>query len=402
LIIVTVLYLALTGEIPVAASDLCPPLAPPDGPTVTVGTVAELQAAVKAAAAGDTIRIAAGTYPLNEALWVTQDGVTIRGATGDRSDVILDGGGMLTWDLTHVIAIQADDVTVADLTIRNGDQHGISVQGSDRPTLYNLHILDTGYQLVKVNPVGDGSEDGVLACSRLAYTTTSPENYTNGISAHDAHSWTVRDNTWVRIRTPDDFPVPTILFWSGSTGTVVERNHLVDCYQGIAFGNSSDDDRPSHSGGVVRNNMITASLPHDSLVEMVHATGWLVAHNTVLGMNPVIGLNWSMEARFTDTVGTFAYNLTNMAVINRDDSGATLTGNVTNAQPSWFVDAANADLHVISPTRQVIDRAGTLVQVPTDIDGDARPAGPAPDVGADEYVEPAILTPRIYLPLVLR
>jgi hypothetical protein len=119
-------------------------------------------------------------------------------------------------------------------------------------------------------------------------------------------------------------------------------------------------------------------------------------------MNPVIGLNWSMEARFTDTVGTFAYNLTNMAVINRDDSDAALTGNVTNAQPSWFVDAANADLHVISPTLQVIDRAGTLAQVTADIDGDARPAGSAPDVGADEYVEPPILTPRVYLPLVLR
>jgi hypothetical protein len=119
-------------------------------------------------------------------------------------------------------------------------------------------------------------------------------------------------------------------------------------------------------------------------------------------MNPASGLTWLVEARFDDTSGTFAYNLTNMAVINRDGSGATLTGNVTNAQPSWFVDAANADLHVISPTRQVIDRAGTLAQVPADIDGDVRPAGPAPDVGADEYVEPPILTPRVYLPLVLR
>jgi hypothetical protein len=402
LIIAAVLCLLRMGPMPVAASDLCPPLAPSDGPYVTVSTVGELQAAVKAAAAGDTIRIAAGTYPLEEALWVTQDGVTLRGATGNRDDVILDGGGMLTWDLTHVIAIAADDVTVADLTIRNGDEHGVSVQGSDRPTLYNLHILDTGYQLVKVNPVGDGSEDGVLACSRLAYTTTSPEDYTNGISAHNAHRWTVRDNTWIRIRTPNNIPAPTILFWSGSTDTVVERNHLINCYQGIAFGNASDDDRPSHSGGMVRNNMITASSPHDSLVEMVYATGWLVAHNTVIGVNPASGLTWLVEARFDGTNGTFAYNLTNMAVINRDGGDATLTGNVTNAQPSWFVDAANADLHVISPTRQVIDRAGALAQVPADIDGDARPAGPAPDVGADEYVEPPILTPRVYLPLVLR
>jgi hypothetical protein len=33
-------------------------------------------------------------------------------------------------------------------------------------------------------------------------------------------------------------------------------NLLVDCYQGIAFGNYSDGDIPSHTGGIVRNNII--------------------------------------------------------------------------------------------------------------------------------------------------
>ncbi len=364
----------------------CPPLDPPTGPTVTVSTVAELEDAVSDATSGDTILVAAGTYDLSNAIWVVNNGVAIRGATGDRDDVVLDGGGMLTWSNTHVIAINADDVTVADLTICNGDEHGISVQGSDRPTLYNLHILDTGYQLVKVNPVGDGSEDGLLACSRLEYTTTSPEDYTNGISAHDAHRWTVRDNEWYRIRTPNNEPVPTILFWSGSSDTVVERNLLVDCYQGISFGNSSDDDIPSHTGGIVRNNMIYASLLHDSVIEMVHATGWLAAHNTALLLNPN-GLTWGMEARFSDTAGTFAYNLTNMDVWpNRDGASATATGNVTDAGSEWFTDASNADLHLAALATEAIDQAAALSQVTDDFDGDARPQGTAPDVGADEYV----------------
>lgn len=376
------------------SADLCPPLGLPSGPTITVSTEADLRDQAYNAASGTTIWVTAGTYNLQDALWVVNDGITIRGATGDRDDVILDGGGMLTWSHTHVIAINADDVTIADLTIRNGDEHGVSVQGSDRPTLYNLHILDTGYQLVKVNPVGDGSEDGLLACSHLEYTTTSPEDYTNGISAHDAHDWTVRDNEWYRIRTPGNEPVPTILFWTGSSGTVVERNLLVDCYQGISFGNAYHDPG-DHSGGIVRNNFIYASLPHDVVIEMVHAAGWLVANNTALLLNPVSGVSHGMEARYSDSSGTFAYNLTNMDIaLNRDGANGAGTGNVTNAQSSWFEDASSGDLHLLSSATAAIDQAATLSAVFDDFDGDARPNGP-PDVGADEYIPPSVAGFRV-------
>lgn len=371
-------------------STLCPPLDPPTGTTVTVATVAELQSAVASATAGTTILVAAGTYNLSDALWVTANNVAIRGATGDRDDVILDGGGMLTGSSIHVIAIDADDVTIADLTIRNADEHGVSIQGRDRPLLYNLRIVDTGNQLVKVNPIGDGSDDGELACSTLEYTTTDPNGYTNGISAHNAHGWTVRDNRWTRIRTLDNSPAPAILFWSGSSDTVVARNLLVDCYQGIALGNAADDDIPSHTGGVVRNNVIVARQLHDVAIEMVHATGWLVAHNTAWLVNPVESLTWGMEARFAGTEGTFAYNLTNMDIwADREGAAATVTGNVTDAEEAWFVDAANADLHVVAPATAVIDQAATLAQVPDDFDGDARPIGDAPDIGADEVSTPS-------------
>ena len=206
------------GAVTVVDAGFCPPLAPAAGPTVTVDSEAALRDQAYNAAAGTTILVSPGVYDLDNIVHVVNAGITIRGATGNRADVILDAGGMLS-GFTHAILIEADDVTVADLTIRNAGEHGVSVNGSDRPTLYNLHIVDTGYQLVKVNPVGDGSEDGLLACSHLEYTTTAPENYTNGISAHDAHRWAVRDNRWERIRTPDNMPAPTILFWSGSSDT---------------------------------------------------------------------------------------------------------------------------------------------------------------------------------------
>ncbi len=381
-----------------AQSTFCPPLAPPAGPTITISSATALREQAYNAAPGATILVSPGVYNLDNIIHIVNAGITIRGASGNRADVILDAGGMLS-GFTHAILIEADDVTVADLTIRNAGEHGVSVNGSDRPTLYNLHIVDTGYQLVKVNPVGDGSDDGVLACSHLEYTTTAPENYTNGISAHNAHRWVVRDNRWERIRTPDNVPAPTILFWSGSSDTRVERNVLVDCYQGIAFGNASHGPG-DHTGGIVRNNMIYASLPHDSVVEMVHATGWLVAHNTALLLDPD-GVTWGMEARFADTQGTFANNLTNMPIwADRDGAGGASQGNVTDAAAGWFVDAAAADLHLAATAVQAIDQVSPLAEVTADIDGDPRAGDGAADAGADELFTLPPLDHSLFLPAI--
>jgi hypothetical protein len=383
-------------QISPANAELCPPLEAPSGPSVTVSTEADLRSQAYSALPGTTIWVKPGIYSMIDFIHIIHEGISLRGETGVRGDVVLDFGGMVSGHFG--ILVEADDVTIADLTIRNATDHGVSIQGYDRPLLYNLHILDIGDQLVKVNPAGDGSEDGALACSRLEYTTTAPDEYTNGISAHDAHRWTVRDNEWLRIRTPGNSPVPTILFWSGSSDTIVERNRLVDCYQGIAFGNASHG-AGDHIGGVVRNNMIFASMRHDVVIEMVHASGWLVAHNTAYLLDPAPGLTWGMEARFADTSGTFAYNLTNMAILaNRDSAGGVLTGNHINALPTWFADAAAGDLHLAPTATEAIDQAGPLPQITDDYDGDPRPFALAADVGADEYNSGS----QLFLPFIMR
>ena len=370
----------LQREIPAAQ---CPALPPPGGSTVVVDTESDLRFQANNASSGTTIIIKSGIYNMSSFVQVSNDGVTLRGETGNRADVILDFGGMTTGHFG--ILVEADDVTIANLTIRNAADHGVSIQGTDRPVLYNLHVIDINDQLVKVNPIGDGSDDGLLACSRLEYTTTDPDGYTNGISAHNAHNWVVRDNAWYRIRTPANDPAPTILFWSGSSNTTVERNLLVDCYQGISFGNASHGPG-DHTGGVVRNNMILARLPHDVVIEMVHADGWLVTHNTVLLLNPVPGLTWGMEARFSDTDGVFSHNLTNMTIwADRNSAAGTLTGNLTNAAESWFVDPSSEDLHLVASAVLAIDQAASTPQVTDDYDGHLRPIGTHPDIGADEF-----------------
>lgn len=370
----------------VQAAGPCPALPAPTGTVVTVSSEAELRNQAYNAATGTTIMVAAGVYDMQDFVQVVNDGITLRGETGDREDVILDFGGMESGYFG--ILVDADDVTIADLTIRNAHDHGVSIQGRDRPKLYNLHIQDIGDQLVKVNPYGDGSEDGLLACSRLEYTTSAPDSYTNGISAHQAHRWVVRDNEWYRIRGNEGYTGPTILFWSESSNTIVERNLLVNCYRGIAFGNPGQSG-VNHTGGIVRNNFVYSEMENDVAVEMTRAQGWLVAHNTVLLLGSPPGLTWGMEARYSESQGTFAYNLTNKEIWNdRDGASAVLVGNVTNAQESWFADAAAGDLHLLATATVAIDQAATLADVTDDYDGDARPIGPAPDVGADEYGAP--------------
>ncbi|MBK7181379.1 MAG: hypothetical protein IPH82_30080 [Chloroflexi bacterium] len=105
--------------------------------------------------------------------------------------------------------------------------------------------------------------------------------------------------------------------------------------------------------------------------------------NTALLLNPDGGLTWGMEARFSDSSGTFAYNLTNMDIwLDRDGAQGSSVGNVTNAQSNWFVDMAAANLHLAAGVTAVIDQAAPLAAVPDDYDGFPRPYGPAPDIGA--------------------
>lgn len=375
------------GAFAATTAAACPALSPPSGSVVTVSSEDALRNRTYNAPANTTILIETGVYDMRGYIHVVNQGISLRGDSGDRDDVTLDFGGMESGHFG--ILVDADDVTIADLTIRNAQDHGVSIQGNDRPTLYNLHIIDIGDQLVKVNPQGDGSEDGLLACSRLEYTTSAPDFYTNGISAHQAHRWVVRDNEWYRIRGNEDYTGPAILFWSESSDTVVERNLLVDCYRGIAFGNPSHSGI-DHTGGVVRNNFVYSSLPNDVAVEMTRSQGWLVAHNTVFLLGSPAGLSWGLEARYSESQGTFAYNLTNVPIWqDRDGAQGTVVGNVTEASAAWFVDASAGDLHLVSGVTDAIDQASTLSDVSHDYDGDSRPLGPAPDAGADEYATSA-------------
>jgi hypothetical protein len=93
----------------------------------------------------------------------------------------------------------------------------------------------------------------------------------------------------------------------------------------------------------------------------------------------------AIEYRFPATTGVeIRFNLADTAGQQRDGASGVASGNVTTAQPGWFVDATGGDLHLTAAAIAAIDRAAPHPDVTRDYDQEVRPAGAAPDIGANE------------------
>jgi hypothetical protein len=401
------------------SSAVCAPLPPPSGSVVNVSSVAQLQNAVDNLASNTTILIADGVYTLTNTLNIRAvNNVALRSASGDRDAVVLRGKGMNNasyGDVPHVIAIyNSDDVLIANLTLRDAYYHLVQVHGEDgpqRPRFHNLHLMDSGEQFIKGST--DGSQQprqyadgGIVECSLFEYTDRARSDYTNAVDILAGANWIIRDNVFVRIRAPvGQLAGPAILMWRNSLNTVVERNQFIECDRAIALGLSAPDPNSrdgntiyDHQGGVIRNNMIYRAGAGDVGITVNYALNYKMHHNTVI-LNDTFP--WTIEYRFSVSSGALAYNLTDGPILQRDGAGGALTGNVTSAQPGWFVNAASGDLHLLPSASAAIDQAAFLADVADDFDGHFRPGGSAPDVGADEIGQ-LVLGEKVYLPLVRR
>jgi hypothetical protein len=358
---------------------------------------------LRTASPDTTLLLADGIYRLapNQSLEVKVPRITIRSASGNREAVIIEGG-------YNNISVNADDCTVADLTLRNPRFHNIQIRGErgvKRTKIYNTHLLDAGQQFVKVS-TGDGTsgqfaDEGLVACSLIEYTTysqgtgVSPPHYTNGVAILAGRGWVVRDNVFRRIRSKNGPAGPAILAWKNAMGTVIQRNLILDSWRGIALGLGLPNERTrggleaayDHQNGLVENNVILAlHEPADAAIENNFALNSRIVHNTVY-YNEAIkhAAHWSIEYRFSPTTAVIKNNLTNLPIIRRlpyPAQEAIVEGNVTEAKENWFQDLMSGDIHLLRGA-PAVDKGVPLEVV--DIDGNMRPFGTAPDAGADEF-----------------
>lgn len=394
----------------------CDPLPAATGPTITVtpSQADDLPGIVAGAATGTTILLEDGTYRSTRGsegerrINFRTAGVTLRSASGDAGAVVLDG----EYATNELIFVQADDVTIAEITLTHAVDHLVHVTGDGATTiggtrLYGVRFLDAGEQFVKVNGSGGGgfADDGRLECSYFELTDAGRPNvertpggcYTGGIDAHSGRGWVVARNTFVGIYCAGEgLAEHAIHFWSQSRDTLVENNVIVDCARGIGFGLSQTEERRtypddpysgirpiSHFDGVIRNNVVYAEIPwYDTGVELQRARGAEVHHNTVVSTPDATGFFSSIDYRFDTTEVSIRNNLTRRITM-RDGASGTVEANLEDTPLTLFVDAAGRDFHLVDGASAAIDQGVALPNAGLDMDGESHDNGP-PDLGADE------------------
>ncbi|HDZ43992.1 MAG TPA: hypothetical protein ENH80_08640, partial [Phycisphaerae bacterium] len=190
----------------VAALSLCLIPAGLQAATWEVDTFAEIRTAVTSANPGDVVNIAAGQYHVTSPLYSTRRDIIVRGATGNRDDVVLYGNGMNveSGPLEGFWAAN-DGIQIRDLTISGFYDHGIHISNnpsgdlSDNVVISNVKILNMGERFIKGS--GSGISRNVLIENVyfLQTETYLPHtghdlNYIGGIDAMHTDNWIIRDS----------------------------------------------------------------------------------------------------------------------------------------------------------------------------------------------------------------
>jgi hypothetical protein len=385
------------------------PLLPlPTQSVVRVSNVRELLAAAAGARSGDAILLADGHYLLPRCLHLRTDRLTLRGESGKRERVVLDGSQCRDGELVALHA--CSDVTIADLTVQNVRHNGIKINSDSnvqRVTIRNciLHnIWQRAVKGVKV-PAADRANQQPKDC-RIEYClfyNDRPKqfsddeadtarnfdgNYVGGIDVMYARGWVIRDNVFLGIQGRTRAARGAIFLWHETEDCLVERNVIVDCDTGIALGNSHKPaDVATHATRcVVRNNFLTRT-PEGGIVAD-YTVDCQIVHNTVHDPTNRYG---RLIRLVHDNHGlVVAGNLLSGPSLRNEATGRMiLEQNPSLDLTATFADPHAGDLHLQRGLPDSLRKkiAGTLpashgVIVQEDFDRKPRPLPPTP--GADE------------------
>ncbi len=380
------------------------PLPPPSGELLRVATAPELLAAVDRLPEGGTILLADGHYKLPRPIVLDQKKqVTLRSASGAPAKVTLSGigwesGSVRNDDILHIR--HCEGVMIVDLTFADCRSYGIKVQAEDGPKdihIYNCRFQDIGVRAIKGSAGKDTKIRAVKGSVRGCYfenTKIPPAdwlfggNYISGIDMMALEDWTFSENVFRNIKGRTGGARAAIFIWVRSRQVVVERNLIINCDRGVAFGNPGPatadivGQSPVYvSDGVIRNNFIVGGP--DCGIELWHAERIQVLHNTIWRPQQ----NWKRGIRVGK--GTAHTELVNNLVhgeIILEGGEAHLDHNLASRLDDYFVDAASGNLALTPTATGAIHKGVKLSNVTEDIRHHSRKN--PPDLGAWEYEEP--------------
>jgi len=378
-----------------------PKLPAPAGQVIKVSSVRQLFDAAKNVRPGGTIMMAPGRYNISRRVGITTDRVTLRGATGNRREVVIDGDG-----IGELVAFTGcGDVTVADLTIQHAKWNGFKVDsetGVQRLRIYNCVIRNIWQRGVKgvIVPEKDRDKTQPRDC-RIEYCLfyndrakkfgddeddTSRNfngNYVGGIDVMYARGWTISDNVFVNIQGRTREGRGAIFLWHETEDCVVERNIIIDCDKGVSLGNAFMPKNRAvklHARRcIVRNNFITRAP--QGCIEAANTVDCRILNNTI--HDPKNRMRRLLRVLGACDGLVAADNIfSGPAPAGAPSGKATIENNLVKDLTAAFADPKAGNLHIKAPLAEVVDRAEKRTEVADDIDGAKR--GPKPDLGADE------------------
>ena len=333
---------------------------------------------------GGTILLTDGHYRLPRVIRLAdKKDITLRSAAGDPARVTLSGKG---WDseakgddILHIA--DCEGITIADLTFADCRSYGIKVEAENAPK--NIHIYNCRFRNIGVRAIkGSAGRDpavravkGSVRYCQFENTRVPPADWLFGgdyIAAIDMmalEDWTFSDNVFRNIKGRNGGGRAAIFIWVRSRRVVAERNLIINCDRGVAFGNPGKStanvtgERLVYvDGSVIRNNFIAGGP--DCGIELWYAEHIKVCNNSIWRPER----NWSRGIRIgTGTSHTEIVNNLVHGEIRFDGGQAQLRQNLAGRLEGYFVDPTSGNLALTQAATGAIDKGASLPGVTEDI-----------------------------------
>lgn len=371
------------------------PAAPKEA--LRVSTVDELLAAVDRVKPGGTILLADGPYQVPRPVVLNEKtNVTLRSVSGEPERVILTGRGWEKGDEhDDILRIgHCEGVTIAGLSFADCRSYGIKVEAEHGPRevhILNCRFRDIGVRAIKGSAAQDSSIRAVKGSVRGCYfenTKVPPADwlfggdYISGIDMMALEDWTFSGNVFRNIKGRNGGGRAAIFVWVRSRNVVVERNLIVGCDRGIAFGNPGQStanlagERLVYvSGSIIRDNFIAGGP--DCGIELWHVERVKVLNNSIWRPDQNFGRGIRVG---TGTADTEIVNNLVHGGIQVEGGRAQIHHNLAERLEGYFANPAAGDLSLTSQATKALGRGIPVAEAGADIRGRARPG--APDLGA--------------------